>query len=127
MKPFSFVLRPLRVVGVLALGACYGVDCVTLPCPIPMALTVTITNAATGGAVPTAVIQLGGQSTSSIPCASSPTVCAVQGYRGTYSVTVSAPGFQSKTQTITVGGTEAEECHCATVDTGHVNVALVPN
>jgi hypothetical protein len=92
-----------------------------------MAFTVTVTNAASGGAVPTAVIQLGGQSTSSIPCSSSPTVCAVPGYRGTYSVMVSAPGFQSKTQTITVAGTEGEECHCPTVETGHVNVALVPN
>lgn len=127
MKPIPFVLRPLRVVGVLALGACYGVDCVTLPCVMPMALTVSVTNAASGGAVPTAVIQLGGQSNSSIPCGSSPTVCGVPGYRGTYSVTVSAPGFQSTTHTITVAGTESEECHCATVETGHVNVALVPN
>ncbi len=127
MKPTSFALRPLRVVGVLALSACYSADCVTMPCLLPMALTVTVTNAASGGAVPTAVIQLGGQSTSSITCSSSPTVCVVPGYRGTYSVTVSAPGFQSATRTITVAGPDVEECHCATVDTEHVNVALVPN
>ena len=127
MKPMSFVLQPWRVVPVLALVGCYGVDCVTVPCMAPMALIVTVTNAASGGAVPSAVIQLGGQSTSTIPCSSGPTVCTVPGNRGTYSVTVSAPGFKSATQTITVAGTDAEECHCATVETGHVNVALVPN
>ncbi|MDB4888971.1 MAG: hypothetical protein JWL61_826 [Gemmatimonadetes bacterium] len=127
MKPMTFALKPLRVVGALALGSCYGVDCVTLPCPLPLALTVTVTNAASGSAVPTAVLSLGGQATSTIPCSGSPSVCTVQGYRGTYTVTISAAGFQSATRAITVGGTDSEECHCATVETGHLNVALVPN
>jgi hypothetical protein len=124
MTPTSFFVQPLRIAAVLALGGCYSVDCVTLPCAAPMALIITVSNAASGGGVPNAVVQFGAQST---PCAGTPTSCAVPGYRGTYTVTISAPAFQSASRTVTVNGTDGGECHCATVDTGHLSIALTPN
>jgi hypothetical protein len=86
-----------------------------------------VSNAASGGALPTATFNVQGQASGSGNCVGTPTICAIGGYAGTYTVTISAPGFQSASRTVTVSGTEAEECHCASVSTAHLEVALVAN
>jgi len=50
-------------------------------------------------------------------------MCTVLGSAGTYQLQVTAPGYQSATQSIVVTGHEAE-CGCGTVDTRMVTVAL---
>ena len=125
----SSVLRPAHVVAVVALGGCGGggAECVIPPCAMPLALIVTVSNAASGGVVPGATFQAQGQMNGSGPCNGTPTTCPIAGNAGTYTVTISAPGFQSATRTVEVTGTEGGQCHCDTVNTGHLDVALVAN
>ena len=90
-----------------------------------MALTITLTNAATGGTVQGAVVQIAGPMTGTAPCGGSPTTCAVSGYAGTYNLDISAPGFQNAKRTVTVEGSAPAACGCATTTTAHVDVALI--
>ena len=110
----------------VALSAC-GADvaCLQLPCPFPLALTITLTNAATGGTVQGAVVQIAGPMTGTAPGGGSPTTCMVSGYAGTYSLDISAPGFQTAKRTVTVEGSAPAACGCGTTTTAHVDVALV--
>ena len=130
MKLPPHVLLPLRIVALLALAACGAdadVECVILPCALSLALKITVSNAASGAAIPNVTFQSQGQLSGSGPCAGTPTTCAILGGPGTYTVTISAPGFQSVTRSVTVTGTEAEKCHCASANTAHLDVALVAN
>ncbi len=123
----SSVVQPLRLAAVLLLSACVKVDCVTVPCAMPLALSIRVSNAANGGPVANAVAQVSGPLTATIPCAGTPTTCVAAGNAGTYTVTIIAPGFQSVTRTITVNGTEPQQCGCGTVEAGHLDVALTAN
>lgn len=125
MNRLSSVGQPLRMAIVVAtLSACGGSDvtCVALPCPYPMALTITLTNASSGGTVKDAVVQFTGPATGTAPCAGS---CAVPGYAGTYNLNISAPGFQPVQRSVTVTGSEPAACGCSTTNTVHLDVALV--
>lgn len=127
MKPASFVVQPLRIAAVLTLSACIQTDCVTLPCLLPQSVTVTVSHAASGGAVPSAVVQISGQLSGTTPCSGTPTTCQM-GYPGNYTVTVSAPGFQSATRNVMVANAERkDDCHCPTPEVAQVSVALVAN
>jgi hypothetical protein len=128
MKLPSSITELLRVGSLLALSACIKTDCVTVPCLLPQAVTVTVSNAASGGAVPNAVVQITGALSGTAPCNGTPTTCHINGYAGTYSLAVSAPGFQSATRDVTVVGVErTDECHCPAVETAQVSVTLTPS
>jgi hypothetical protein len=110
---------------VAALSACGGsdVNCVTPPCALPMALTITLTSATATGPVNGAVVQVSGALAGS--CGGSPTVCFVPGYAGTYNLSISAPGFQTATRSVTVTEIPAPSCGCRGANTEHIDVALV--
>ena len=128
MKPTSFVVRPLRIAGVLTLGACIQVDCVTLPCVAPRALTVTVSSSLSGDALTHAVVQIAGQTSGTVQCSGTPTTCQIAGLPGDYTLTVSVSGFQSATRTVTVTGVErTDECHCPAVETAQISVELMPS
>ena len=118
--------RILAIAGsavILASCGVVGHDCLALPCPMPMALFVDVTAAATGGPVTGAVVKVSGATIFTTPC---PESCAVPGYAGTYVVDVEAPGFQNAHRTITVDGT-SPDCGCPTTAAQRVSVALAAN
>lgn len=94
---------------------------------MPMALNVTVTTAA-GGPVPGASIAVSGAETGGGPCGwdSTATVCVVPGYAGQYTITVSAPGYQSASKTLNVTGKQPSGCGCPTTDTRPVTMVLTP-
>jgi len=127
MKRASFVVQPLRIAAVLTLSACIGTDCVTLPCLLPRSVTVTVSSAASGGTVASAVVQISSTLTGTTPCSGTPTTCQLS-YPGTYTVTVSAPGFQSATRNVNVAGAaRQDDCHCPASEVEQVSVGLVAN
>ena len=118
----------LRFVVIPLVALACKTDCVqTALCVLRTALTVTVTSSTSGAPVTGAFVQVSSPaSTGPIPCNQAPgTTCAIPGYSGTYVMTIGAPGFQSAQRTQVVGGS-TPDCGCATVDTRHVDVALVP-
>jgi hypothetical protein len=89
---------------------------------LPIAMTVTVTSSASGAPVYDAVLQVAGEMNSR-PC---PGSCFVEGYAGTYSLTVSAPGFQNVERTVVVSGTPAARCGCSGVTRTPVAVSMTP-
>lgn len=122
MRPsLKFAVIPLMVL------AC-KTDCIpTADCALQIALTVSVTSSTSGAPVTGSFVQVQSpQSTTPIPCNQAPgTSCEIRGYAGTYVVVVGAPAFQSAQRTQVVGGNDPR-CGCATVDTRHIDVALVP-
>lgn len=111
----------------MAVPSCVGQEeCLHLPCPIPLALTIDVTTSA-GGPVPEAVAQVSGAASATVPCTggNGGTTCRMLGYAGTYRVEVSAPGFETTVRTVTVGGI-TPECGCPTTFTQHLEVVLAP-
>jgi hypothetical protein len=115
-------LRLASAVG-FVLGACRGQDCVALPCALPVAVIVTVTDGAGGPAPSGSVVHVSGAIVAAFACSSG--MCAVPGTAGTYTLAVGAPGFQSVQRTVTVQGT-SPECGCPSVETARVAVALIP-
>jgi hypothetical protein len=120
----------LPVVGLVALsvaltscGSHAAGDCLALPCPLPLAITVRVTDATTGDAVNDATLHVSGAATAIIPC-NGP--CYLPGVAGTYVLDISAPGFQSGRLTVAVQGTNPE-CGCPTVVAQQLGIALLPN
>jgi hypothetical protein len=89
---------------------------------MPIAMTVTVTSSASGAPVYDAVLQVAGETTTR----ACPGDCLVEGYAGTYSLTLSAPGFQNVDRTVVVPGTPAPRCGCSGVTTTHVAVSMTP-
>jgi hypothetical protein len=115
------LLLGLSALG-LALPSCG--KCLHLPCPMPIAITINVAAAATGGPVTGAFVEdeFGGI-VNTMLC--SPT-CFVPGTAGTYRLKVGAPGFQTEQRTVTVQGAAPSDCDCGTAITEHLDVALVP-
>jgi hypothetical protein len=117
-------VKPASLVMVCALGlasiSC-GHDCLALPCALPVAIIVDVTDKATGTAVKEAVIHVSGALVADIPCG---TTCRVPGTSGTYALDVTAAGFEATRRTVRVQGT-TPPCGCPTVVTENVSVALV--
>jgi hypothetical protein len=116
--------QPASLVMVCALGlasiSC-GHDCLALPCALPVAIIVDVTDRTTGAAVGAAVIHVSGALMADIPCG---TTCRVPGTSGTYDLEVTAAGFETTRRTVRVQGT-TPPCGCPTVITENLAVALV--
>ncbi|HKC14064.1 MAG TPA: hypothetical protein VKI41_18715 [Vicinamibacteria bacterium] len=94
-----------------------------LPCALPLAISVTVTNDVTGDPVNGATLHVSGAATALITCNG---LCYVGGTAGQYVLDLSAPGFQSRRLTVAVQGTNPE-CGCPTVIVEQVRIALSPS
>jgi hypothetical protein len=103
-------------------GAHAGGDCLALPCPLPLAITVRVTNDTTGDPVNDATLRVSGAATATVRCNG---LCYLPGTAGTYVLDMSAPGFQSSRLTVVVQGT-TPECGCPTVIAQELHIALSP-
>jgi hypothetical protein len=119
----------LRVAALNALSVAFtscggrvGGDCLALPCPLPLAIAVRVTNDTTGEPVNGVTLHVSGAATAIITCNG---LCYVPGTRGQYVLDLSAPGFQSSRLAVVVQGTNPE-CGCPTVIVEQVRVALSP-
>lgn len=126
MNRLSSVGQPLRMAIVVAVvSACSScVNCDPL-CALPTAIAITVTSSAAGGPVNGVVVQASGGLVGQGQCAGSPTTCFVLGGAGTYSLDISAPGFQTAKRTVTVTGSAPASCGCSGANTEHIDVALV--
>jgi hypothetical protein len=118
----------LLVLASLAV-ACSGDTCVLYPCPQSEAAEISVTapNAPTGIAGLSMAIT--GAVVGSGPCnqgTSGVSVCYIDGGPGTYSVALSAPGYQTATVRFTATGTAAGCNTCGHVDRQLLSVVLQP-
>ena len=109
------------IVVILSITGC-NEECLHPPCPAPIALEVVVTSATSGTAVPGTSLDITGPVSSTVSCDSS---CQVLGYSGTYTLTVTAPGYQLATRVVAVPGSNPA-CGCASTQTQHVNFVLTP-
>ena len=113
----------IALAGVLVVS-CTAPECLTPPCPLPLAVTIHLTSATTGASVEGATLRVTGPVESTGPCQSS--TCYVRGPAGSYTVTVEAPGFQTAERTVTVRGVAPQGCGCSSAVAERVDLALVP-
>src|SRR5690242_7411670 len=105
MRMWPIVVRMM----VLGLATIVGCDepCVIPPCAPSIAALIRISNGA-GGSVSNAFVK---DTRTGMLLVSqwsgSPAICAVSAARGSYTLEIGAPGFQSVTRNITVTGTDA--------------------
>jgi hypothetical protein len=121
-------MKQLRVMSLAALLlACKGdAECITYPCPAPLAAQVTVVAANAAGPVAGAQLTVNGQLQGNT-CRGAPvTTCEVFGGTGRYEVEVSAPGYTSARATFTVTGTDAGCGTCGELDRQFVTVTLQP-
>ncbi|HEY4218136.1 MAG TPA: hypothetical protein VGM67_13415 [Gemmatimonadaceae bacterium] len=97
-----------------------GADCLALPCPLPIALKLTVNSAATGAPITTASVAVTGGQLTIIPCNGT---CFVPGGPGTYNITVTASGFTSVERSIHVTGS-TPKCGCDSADLQDLTIAL---
>jgi hypothetical protein len=115
------VVRPLiLLLPLVACGSGGSADCITLPCPQPVAISLTIASTVAGGGVPGATVDVSGAVLSSFSCSAT---CPISGSAGTYHITVSAPGFAPVERSVQVRGTNPP-CGCATTVIENVTIAL---
>jgi hypothetical protein len=99
-------------------------ECLNAPCPLQIAVTITVTSSISGASVTGSFVQNGPSGPYS--CNGSPgTTCAVFGSAGTYQLDIGAPGFQTVHRSVDVPGT-TPACGCSTVEAQHLDIALVP-
>jgi hypothetical protein len=112
------VVQPLILL--LPLVACSGAECLSLPCPQPLAIALTISStvAASGGLA--ATVDVSGPVQSSFSCSAT---CPVFGTAGAYHITVRAPGFAPIERFVLVRGTNPP-CDCATTVVENVMITL---
>ena len=123
MPHYLMTLRDARrLTLLLPLIACGGggADCVALPCPIPVAISLTIASTVTGGSLPVATVNVTGAEQSSFSCS---TTCLIHGYAGSYHIAVTAPGLAPVERSIQVRGTNPS-CSCPTTVTENVTITL---
>src|SRR4051812_16079510 len=109
-----------RLILLLPLAACGGADCIAVPCPLPVAISLTIASTVIGDGVPVATVNVTGAAQSSFSCI---TTCAIHGSAGTYHIAVTAPGFAPVERSVQVQGT-TPTCGCATTVTENVTITL---
>jgi hypothetical protein len=118
-------LRVQRIIAAAALtlplAGCNG-DCPVHPCPLPTALTVELTSSSSGAAVNGASVAVSGTVSATVPCDAR---CTIGGYAGTYTLVVTAPGYESAERTVLVQGS-TPACGCASVQTQELSFGLTP-
>lgn len=126
MVPKARALLVLAALGgaLVACGSDAERECLRLPCPIPLAITISV-SAATGGPVVGVSVETSGAVTGSAQCTtgSSATLCYVMGVAGTYDLKVGATGFGTVVQTVTVQGSNPA-CGCPTVVAEELAIVL---
>lgn len=108
-----------------ALLACQGeADCIYYPCPLPLAVVLSVSAAnAPAGVAGLTVTSDGNQ----FPCTLGPvSVCRVMGGTGTYRLQVRAAGYAGADVIVPVQGTDAGCNTCGHVETQQVAVTLQP-
>lgn len=103
-------------------------DCtVAVSCVPDYVAVLTLSASPDSGLVDNAVVHVSGASTATEPCfvKANKTMCIVFGGAGTYTMEVSAPGFQSIQRTVTVKKTPTGPCTCDTVGTQFLNISMV--
>jgi len=118
--PLAEVLALATVAVMITSCGVVGHDCLALPCPLPLALTIDVTAQDSGAHVNGAVVRVSGPVMTTMTCNQT---CYLPGYAGTYVLDVEAPGFQSAHHTITVDGT-TPDCGCPTTAARHVSIVL---
>jgi hypothetical protein len=104
----------------LCIGACGGGECLMPPCPLPLAITLTVADSASGAPVPGASLAVSGVMSTQLPCSAA---CSVGGYAGTYYLDLTAPGYRPAHRQVAVAGT-SPRCGCPSTETQHVAIAL---
>ena len=117
----SMVVRPL--IFLLPLIGCGSGYCLTLPCPQPVAISLTILPTVAGGSVPVATVGVSGPVQTSFSCSAT---CPITGPAGTYRITVTASGFAPVERCVQVRGTNSTDssCGCATTVMEQVTITL---
>src|SRR6185503_10897089 len=113
----------LKLTGLAFLAgaaACGGGECLALPCPLPLALTITLQSAATRTGVKDATIAVTGPTQTTMSC---DTVCMIPGTAGDYHLSISAPGFTTVNQDVTVTG-DNPSCGCSSTHPVSLTIAL---
>jgi hypothetical protein len=119
-----FAPRPTCLFAATFALGCGGSECVTPPCALPVAVSVTVTSVVSGLPITNAFVKPANGS--SIACnQGSGNTCLVTGGSGTYELDVGAPGYQTVHRTVVVTGT-TPACGCETVNREQVNVGLPP-
>jgi hypothetical protein len=124
MSGLSSIGPRLRIVLTSAILCACGGDseaCLAVPCALPVALRIALTSASSGTPVH-AVIAVSGNISGSLTCAGA---CSVLGTAGSYTLDITAPGFQNVKRTVSVEGTAPTPCGCGSANAVQVNVALV--
>ncbi len=114
------MLKQVAVLALALLPACSGTDCLALPCAAPIAIRLQVSAQGSTGSVPGATVDFAGPMSGTLPCDSS---CTIVGLPGSYSLTVSAPGYQSSQRSVDVAGI-SPSCGCATAETQDVSIVL---
>ena len=109
----------LGIWATLSLAACHQ-ECVAHPCPLPIALEVVVAAATSGAGVSGASVVVTGAASVTQSCDSS---CIIPGYAGSYTLMVTAPGYQPAESTVVVQGSNPG-CGCASARTEHVSFVL---
>src|SRR4051812_24852580 len=101
----------MMLVALAAVAAGCSSDCVTPPCPFPLAAHVSVTSAATGAPITNASVIVNGDTAHATPCNGT---CYVPGaLPGKYELDISAPGFHSAARSINLTVNAAPKCGCS--------------
>jgi hypothetical protein len=122
----GLLLAALTTAGLASCGKS-NQGCLVPPCPLPLAVEISVT-AADGGPMDGVSVLVSGAASGNASCnaGSNATTCYVPGVAGTYTLDVGATGFQSARRTVTTTGT-TPECGCPTVSKAHLDIALTRN
>lgn len=115
------------MVSVITAGCGDGHRCSPMPCPLQIAVRVEVVSA-NGDPIPGATVQSSGAvTTTPMSCRQGAlgNQCEILGGPGRYDLRVSAAGFQTATQSVTVPGT-SESCGCGSITAQLVSVTLTP-